>query len=47
MKISPPEGEEAATGGTAIPGQPMAGPKQASDTHRPSKIQLTHVHPKV
>lgn len=39
-----PEGEGADACGTAMQGQPMVEPKQASDTHRPTKIQLTHVH---
>lgn len=38
-----PLGEEADTDCTAMPGQPTAGPRQASDTRHPSKIQLTHV----
>jgi len=42
--LVPLKGEEAVTDCTAMPGQPTAGPKQASDTRHPSKIQLTHVH---
>ena len=42
--MGPHWGEEAVTDCTAMPGQPTAGPKQASDTRHPSKIQLTHVY---
>lgn len=39
-----PKGEGADACGTAMQGQPVREPKQASDISRPSKIQLTHVH---